>query len=187
MKSGKLAEFLVHIGVLLSWGDSQYAVQSVNHLFTALTKNPKQDLLVLSALTSSGESSEDEGRFAVKSLLQSIASFQRSSGAASASKGVEKLSDTIANDLSVEQFASNVENFDLIASFVRRLNEASGNRPEFEKVMSLLETKGVVSKNQACAIAQKYAGGPKPKTLEQAVGAIRSKFSSDQLFSSKTG
>lgn len=186
MKSGKLAEFLEPTAALLDWGNSPHAAESVNLLFTALTKNPKQDLLVLLAL-SNGESADvSEGGFSLKSFLQSIAMIQRAAGAATSSKSVAKLNDAIANDVSVEQFAANVESFDLVAGFVRRLHDASGSRDQFERVMAMLETKGVVSKTQACTIAQKYAGGPKPKSLEQALNAIRSKFSSDQLFSSKT-
>ncbi|MGE6698318.1 hypothetical protein ACQKH5_11545 [Hyphomonas sp. NPDC076900] len=187
MKAQKLAELLASTEDLLAWGQCSESINSVNELETVLKAKSRLNLIVFFALWSDEMSSHKSEDLSFKGLLAGILRIQIASGASAAAKATTALDDVVANDTTLEQVTDGISSFDLVASFVDKLQAAAGNRDAFEKVIALLQQKGVASKAQILAISQKYAGGAKPKSIEHALNNIRSKFSSEQLFNSKTG
>ncbi|MEZ5946767.1 MAG: hypothetical protein R3C13_03660 [Hyphomonas sp.] len=188
MKASRLVQLLDPTTQLLGWGENQQAVERIKELATELNKRSSLNLFVFFSMWQVPMGSASNDNHTLGDLLRSIMGLQKASGASK--KSITQLSDlidVIPVDASAPEVARAIGGFDLVEAFIAGLQDAAGSREKFEKIMKLLETKGVATKAQLCEIAQQYAGGTKPKSGPFALSAIRAKFSSDQLFASKTG
>lgn len=191
MKSKKLLEILKAVEALsdvlvMGGGDSV-----ISPLIKQLQAKPTFDLRVAIFLMDRSHGWPGSYDLNIRVLFERIADFQAVSGAKASAKGTRALASDLEaegmHELSLASFAQGVSEFDLVRGFVKKLDACAGDREAFNKVMARLEAKGSVTKAQLSKIASAYVGEPKSyKTAALAINAIRQKFSSDQLFRSKT-
>ncbi|MEZ6010657.1 MAG: hypothetical protein R3C08_02140 [Hyphomonas sp.] len=187
MKASRLVQLLDPLIQLLGWGENEQAVDRVKKLASELNKRSSLNLIVFFSMWSDPMGSASNDNHTLGDLLRAMVGLQKASGASKANiSQLTELIERLPEGATVSDVSDAIGRYDLVQTFVASLRDAAGSRESFEKTMALLETKGVATKAQLCEIAQQYAGGTKPKTGPLAINAIRAKFSSDQLFISKT-
>lgn len=191
MKAKKLLDVLKPLNDFVSFASGSLVTSQLSPLINNLEANKRLDLRIFVFLAEIDSWSNGAVSLNISQLLAKISEVQSGAGAKAASKSALVLKDDLkrrgSENASIVDFSNALEGFDVVSAFVAKLEHSRGNRDAFNDVVAKLQARGTVTKSQLNKIAHQYAGGPKTyKSNALAVSAIKAKFSSDQLFQSKT-